>query len=146
MPYDLFLRIRSICMWVLGLWMVFVFPGRAHQAFYKFRPSDLAMINKILVKGEKWGNSRCFSFWALILILLLTYWSFFLQSNPKLPCQFFFSAATMFWSSQIYCKCRFILNVYLLWLYLFCSIILEALLVAWRWTIAFQRELVLNDS
>lgn len=44
-------------MWILGLQIVFVFPGGGHKGFYRFRPSDLAMVNETLAKGEKWENS-----------------------------------------------------------------------------------------
>lgn len=94
---------------------------------------------EIMLKGGKWENSRCFSFSALTFIMLLYYWPHPLHSNPKLPCQIFLL--------QCSDLVNFISNVPLLfYVTLFCALLLEALLIAWKLTVLVQREFLLRYS
>ena len=113
----------------------------------RFKQSDLAIVNGNSSERRKMGKLHGvspFLLSSLIFIMLLTLVSPPSTIQSKITLTNF--STTMFWSSKIYYKYNFIVNVSLSILcdYLSCTLI--ALLIAWKLTVIIRRELLLSDS
>ena len=113
----------------------------------RFKQSDLAIVNGNSSERRKMGKLHGvspFLLSSLIFIMLLTFVSPPSTIQSKITLTNF--STTMFWSSKIYYKYNFIVNVSLSILcdYLSCTLI--ALLIAWKLTVIIRRELLLSDS
>ena len=113
----------------------------------RFKQSDLAIVNGNSSERRKMGKLHGvspFLLSSLIFIMLLTLVSPPSTIQSKITLTNF--STTMFWSSKIYYKYNFMVNVSLSILcdYLSCTLI--ALLIAWKLTVIIRRELLLSDS
>lgn len=113
----------------------------------RFKQSDLAIVNGNSSERRKMGKLHGvspFLLSSLIFIMLLTLVSPPSTIQSKITLTNF--STTMFWSSKIYYKYNFIVNVSLSILCNYLSCTLIALLIAWKLTVIIRRELLLSDS